>query len=286
MSSGSSLLPILIDPKNAMSSKQDQSTAQGRSINDNDPLECDDRQHAPTSDQDTSNIVDTLLRDRFSCRYFLPDKVPDAQTLNAIFECARHAPSGSNFQPWKVHVLRNDRKSQVAAQVQTAFDNDDPDAHKPPFTFYPDAKELARPEYNHLLQRRKDFGASFYGPLRIDRHDAAARRAVTARNWTFFDAPVGLIVTTTDIAVAGSYLDVGFFVMSLLVSARAHGLEACAQESHAEFQDVYADELALGERGESVVCGVAVGYADLERVKDLGGRQERMGLEEMVVWHE
>jgi nitroreductase len=270
-----------------MSLSQHQSDA---SSNNEKPLEHNNSHKFQKEASSTHDItfVDTLLCDRFSCRYFLPSQIPSTHTLNSIFESARHAPSGSNFQLWKIHVLRNDPKSQVSAKVQTAFDHDNEaqaETHKPPYAFYPDADELAKPEYRHLLQRRNDFGAAFYGPLGIDRSDATARRAVTKRNWAFFDAPVGLIVTTTDIASTGSYLDVGFFVMSLLVSARAHGLRACVQESLATFQDVYAEELGLEAGRESVVCGVAVGYADLERVREFGGRQRRMGSEEMVVWH-
>jgi hypothetical protein len=69
------------------------------------------------------------------------------------------------------------------------------------------------------------------------------------------------------------------------MSARSHGLEACVQESRAMFHDVYARDLGLDGGNESVVCGVALGYADLERVREFGGRQGRMGMEELVVWH-
>jgi hypothetical protein len=178
---------------------------------------------APATTLHTSTIVDNLLRHRFSCRYFQPNKIPDLQTLTSIFESARHAPSGSNFQPWKIHVFRNETKAYVATKVQTAFSTE-ASAHHSPYYFYPSTSSLQEPTYTHLLQWRADFGRDFYGPLSTDRSDVEARSQVTTCNWTFFDALIGLIITTTDIAATGSYLDVGFFVMSRCMSARAHGL--------------------------------------------------------------
>ena len=47
-----------------------------------------------------------LLRDRWSPRAFA-DQMVDTQTLDALFEAARWAPSASNMQPWSfVHARR------------------------------------------------------------------------------------------------------------------------------------------------------------------------------------
>jgi nitroreductase len=267
-----------------MPSEQHQSSRYDPSSNDEDALKRKDSPLTPALDDHITTAVDSLPRQRFSCRYFLPDKVPDTHTLNSIFESARRAPSGSNFQPWKVHVMRSDPKSQVSIHVQHAFEKE-ADAYHSPYEFYPAAEKLEQPPYQHLIQRRKEFGRNFYGPLNIDHSDTGARRQMTARNWKFFDAPIGLIITTVDIASTGSYLDVGFFVMSLLVSARAHGLEACVQESHAIYNDVYAKELSLDAGNESVVCGVALGYVDMDRNRESWRQQTRMDLEELIVYH-
>lgn len=240
--------------------------------------------HSSTLSQNRVTVVDDVLTQRFSCRYFLSDKVPSDETLHSILEVARHAPSGSNFQPWKVHVLKGQSKARVAQKVTLAHKTH-ADQYKAPYAFYPSNETLQRPEYGHLQKRREHFGKQFYGPLNIPRNDTEARKAVTQRNWSFFDAPIGFLITTIPDAPSGSYLDVGFFVMSLIVALRSHGLECCVQESHATFHDIYFKELSLAKT-ESVVCGIALGFPDMDKVRKLSGHQEKMSLEELVVYHD
>jgi hypothetical protein len=45
------------------------------------------------------------------------------------------------------------------------------------------------------LSRRQEFGSLFYGSLGIAQTDIEARANRTAKNYSFFGAPVGLIVT-------------------------------------------------------------------------------------------
>ena len=47
---------------------------------------------------------------RFSPRHFLNEKIPD-DILNSIFEAARHAPSGRNYQPWYYYWADKDSAS-------------------------------------------------------------------------------------------------------------------------------------------------------------------------------
>jgi hypothetical protein len=76
-----------------MSSEQNQTPSRNPSNNDKEPPE-----HKDAHDDHTSTtIVDTLLRARFSCRYFHPTLTPSTATLTSIFETARHAPSGRNL---------------------------------------------------------------------------------------------------------------------------------------------------------------------------------------------
>lgn len=46
---------------------------------------------------DTAAIVDALMKDRFSCRYYLPKPV-DKEIVNRIIDAARFSPSGNNMQ--------------------------------------------------------------------------------------------------------------------------------------------------------------------------------------------
>lgn len=98
-----------------------------------------------------------------------------------------------------------------------------------PYEFYPPNELLSQPAYQDLAERRRRFGLAFAGPLGIAREEKEKRRRTTERNWDFFNAPIAVLVTTPDISPTGAYLDCGFFVMSLLLAARARGLEACVQ---------------------------------------------------------
>jgi nitroreductase len=59
----------------------------------------------------------------------------------------------------------------------------------------------------------------------------------------------------------GSWLDCGMFLQNIMIAARARGLDTCPQASWSDFPETIARELALHEY-ETVLCGMAVGYAD------------------------
>ncbi len=54
------------------------------------------------------NAVDAAIVSRRSVRGFRPDPVPEA-TIRELIALAGRAPSGSNIQPWKVHVVTGAR---------------------------------------------------------------------------------------------------------------------------------------------------------------------------------
>ena len=52
------------------------------------------------------NIVTTVIKSRHSVRKFKPDPVDDI-TVQDVLECALHAPTAMNRQPWLIGVIRN-----------------------------------------------------------------------------------------------------------------------------------------------------------------------------------
>ncbi|PIP14715.1 hypothetical protein COW98_04230 [Candidatus Roizmanbacteria bacterium CG22_combo_CG10-13_8_21_14_all_35_9] len=50
------------------------------------------------------------IADRFSPRHFSSEKIPE-KDLNSIFEAARLAPSGHNYQPWYFYWTENNSSS-------------------------------------------------------------------------------------------------------------------------------------------------------------------------------
>jgi hypothetical protein len=74
--------------------------------------------------------VDWAITSRRSARTFLPTPVPREQP-EAILTVASRAPSGTNLQPWKVHVVTGeandinpvDYLADVIPRVQTHLDS-------------------------------------------------------------------------------------------------------------------------------------------------------------------
>ena len=204
---------------------------------------------------DTTAAVEAAITSRRSMRAFLPTPVPRA-TVERILEVASRAPSGTNTQPWKVHVLTGAAKGRLARAVRAAYDDPVERAtHTEEYAYYP--TEWVSP----YIDRRRKVGWDLYGLLGIGKADKARMHEQHGRNYAFFDAPVGLIFTIDRVMRQGSWLDYGMFLQNVMVAARAHGLHTCPQAAFTQFHRVIERELALPE-GEMVVCGMSLGHAD------------------------
>jgi nitroreductase len=62
------------------------------------------------------NIVTTVIKSRHSVRKFKPDPVDDKVIRDAI-ECAAHAPTAKNVQPWLFGVIKNKDMLKTIAQT-------------------------------------------------------------------------------------------------------------------------------------------------------------------------
>jgi nitroreductase len=187
-----------------------------------------------------------VIRSRKTVRAFRPDPVPQAQLME-IIEVARMAPSNFNTQPWRVHVLAGKAKRALSDAISRAhFANTHPS-----FSPFP------QPPPTDCALRLDDFARRLYAALGIDRTDMAAR----ARNFVFFDAPVGFIFTIDSALTKHSWLDFGLFLQNLMLAAHARGLATCPQVSFVRYQSVIAEQLGLAP-DEAVTCGMSLGYAD------------------------
>lgn len=196
--------------------------------------------------------VDQAICSRRSIRRFLPAPVPQP-LVRELLELAACAPSGTNVQPWRVYVLAGEAKERLSQAVVGRFMAGMTEGRE--FDYYP--KEWKEP----FLKRRREVGLGLYGLLGIGKDDKAAMRAQTARNFLFFDAPVGLIFTMDRRLGQGMFIDYGMFMANLMTAARARGLDTCPQAAFADFHRTIREVLALPD-DELVVCGMALGYAD------------------------
>ncbi len=205
--------------------------------------------------------VDAAITTRHSMRAYLPTPVP-RETIERILEVAARAPSGTNTQPWKVHVLTGAAKTELSRKVRAAFDDPVERAtHHEEYAYYP--TQWASP----YIDRRRKVGWDLYGLLGIGKTDKARMHEQHGRNYDFFGAPVGMIFTIDRIMQQGSWLDYGMFLQNIMVAARARGLDTCPQQAFAAYHRVIEQHLGLPDT-EMVVCGMALGHADLTAVEN------------------
>jgi nitroreductase len=199
---------------------------------------------------DLASGMQEVMRARRSVRVYKRDPLPRDAVID-ILQAAATAPSNSNTQPWRVHVLTGAPMKALGEALLAAFE----DIELPPSGHFPDPLPQA------FSDRQADFAARYYGALGIDRADAAARARQTQRNFTFFGAPVGLIFSIDACLTRHSWLDLGLFVQSVMIAAKARGIDTCPQVSFARFHEVIASQLGLPS-WEVTACGMAMGYGD------------------------
>lgn len=212
----------------------------------------------PPITPESTAAVDAAIASRRSIRAFLPTPVP-RHVIEDILAVSTRAPSGVNTQPWKVTVLTGAAKEELSRRVLAAHDANfaagSTGADVGEYDYYP--TEWVPP----YIDRRRKIGWDLYGLLGIAKGDKPRMHAQHGRNYTFFDAPVGMIFTIDRILRQGSWLDYGMFLENIMIAARGRGLDTCPQAAFIGFHQVIGEFLQLPAT-EMVVCGMALGHAD------------------------
>jgi nitroreductase len=209
--------------------------------------------------QDITRIVDEVIRGRRSVRGFLSTPVPK-ETILEILDISARAPSGTNTQPWKVTVVTGRKKEALSRElIETALDPARDAEHTQEYSYYP-------AKWTHpYIDRRRKVGYDLYGLLGIAKGDKDRMNRQFARNYAFFDAPVGLFFTIDRILGQGSWLDYGMFLQNVMIAARARGLDTCPQAAFTKYHRIVTRHLEIPV-GEMLVCGMALGYEDVSGI--------------------
>ena len=206
-------------------------------------------------------IVDAAITSRRSLRAFLPTPVA-REDIEKILSVASHAPSGSNTQPWKVYVLTGQAKERLSDAITAAYaDPAQAKEHTEEYAYYP--REWVSP----YVDRRRKVGWDLYALLGLTRDNKSGMAAQHARNYRFFDAPVGLIFTIDRVMDQGSWLDYGMFLENIMIAARGRGLDTCPQAAFTQFHRIIEQQLDL-PASEMLVCGMALGFADRSKIEN------------------
>lgn len=195
---------------------------------------------------------DSLSAQRRSVRAFTDQPVLRAQ-MEQICTVARRAPSGANLQPGSFHVLTGAALTGLSARLMQAIDDGAPIETE--YSYFP------RPMPAQLKARQRAAGYALYQALGIERRDLQGRRDQFARNYGFFGAPVGIVVTINRNMGKGCFMDLGMSIMNLLLAAESLGLGATGIGALANYGSIVHRHLDLPQQ-ELVVCGIAVGHPD------------------------
>ena len=114
----------------------------------------------PITPQSTA-AVDAAITSRRSVRAYLSTPVPRSE-IEAILAVASRAPSGTNTQPWKVHVLTGAPKAALSRDILAAYNDPAQRAqHTEEYAYY------MRTWRSPYIDRRRKLGWDLYSLLGI-----------------------------------------------------------------------------------------------------------------------
>ncbi len=201
-----------------------------------------------------SEALARVLGDRFSCRAFRPDPVPQA-LIDRMFEIAQMAPSWCNTQPWKVTVTSGAATEVLRAALLEDADrlagNNEGSGSDIPF---PQAYSGVH------LERRREVGWQLYesaGVVKGDR-EGAARQA--RENQRLFGAPHAVLIhSPRELGTYGA-IDCGVYLGTLLLAAQSLGLAIIPQAALALHSALIKRHFGVPDDLVFVV-GASFGYA-------------------------
>ncbi|NLV81264.1 MAG: nitroreductase [Rhodococcus sp.] len=212
-----------------------------------------------------------LLDARYSCRGFLPDRVPRAD-IERMLRMGQRTASWCNSQPWRVHLVGGQALERLrkAAYAQASAGEFDPDIPGPS-------------EYRGVYaERRRGAGHALYHALGIARDDYARRTEQMLENYRFFGAPHVAIITTDRALGTYGAVDCGGYVSTLLLAAQSLGIAAVPQAAVPMVASALRRELGIDD-DRDIVCAVSFGYADDAHAANTC-RTERAPLDDTVEW--
>ena len=182
-----------------------------------------------------------LLVNRFSCRAFRPDPVPDA-LIDRMLTIAQLAPSWCNTQPWQVTITSGEATDRFRAALIADIDNPTPDT---------------------APERRREVGWQLYESAGIVKGDREASARQARENQRLFGAPhVLLIHTSRELGVYGA-VDCGVYLGTLLLAAQSLGLGIIPQAALAHHSALIRRHFAVPD-DQMFVVGASFGFAEMD----------------------
>ncbi len=216
-----------------------------------------------------ADVFGQIARSRRSIRHF-QDTPVSRELLEQILQDALTAASWSNTRPYRVAIATGEVKQRISQKLLDRFD-DIMRARSPKWGTrlrgMLSAVSLLRSDFripvvypDDLRRRQIELAKALYGHLGIERGDVEGRNNQIRANMEFFGAPVGLFIFARKGMGVYSALDAGHFMQTLMLAAKARGLDTCAQGFLAFWSGPIRDEFEVPE-GYKLLCGMSLGYA-------------------------
>jgi len=223
------------------------------------------------TDLGAAEALERLLRDRHSCRAFLPDPVDDA-VIERIIGIAQLTPSWCNAQPWRLIATRGAATERFRNALLEHTRKPEPQPDIP----FPAA-------YHGVYQdRRRRCGFQLYDAVGVAHGDREASGRQARENFRLFGAPHVAIVTSD--AALGTYgaVDCGAFVTSFMLAARTLGIASIAQAALAGFSPFLHRYFDIPD-DRIIICGISFGHEDSGHPAN-SFRTDRAPLAEVLDW--
>jgi nitroreductase len=181
------------------------------------------------------------------------DQPVDVALVRDIIERAARAATGGNLQPWHIDLVHGEtmaRLKAIMAEKMAARASEPPE-----YTIYPAG--LTSP----YEDRRFEVGEMLYGSVGIERDDRKGRAIWFARNFQFFNAPIGLFCTVDRQMGPPQWGDLGMMLQNVMLLLCEAGLDSCPQECWAIFPQTVKTLLGT-PANRMLYTGMAIGYKD------------------------
>ena len=219
----------------------------------------DDQQASQSGSGVTPDALALLMRERWSCRAFLPDRI-ERSTIEQMFSMAQAAASWCNSQPWQVIVTEGEGTEAFRGALYDHASNQ----NWADQTIRPEQPDFAFPfKYEGVYkERQRETGWALYRSVGIEHGDRAGSGRQVLENFRFFGAPhMAIITSEKNLGVYGA-IDCGGFVANVLLAARSLGIATIAQAAIAGCAPFVRDYFGIPDN-RMIVCGISFGRADM-----------------------
>ena len=192
---------------------------------------------------------------RRSARDFLDTPI-DSKDLEEILQEGLTAPSWSNTRPFVIAIATGEQRDRISNKLISKLRES---SELPGMGANPDfTHEIPYPQ--GLIERSMRVGKGIYDTLGIDRTDQTARFRFLERNYEFFGAPTALFFFTHKSLDQFGTLDLGLYMQTIMLAARAKGLGTCPQGYLGNYPEIIKQEFDVSD-DYALVCGMSIGFA-------------------------